>query len=57
MFVLMPGETLSINQLTGERTEAKGFKPAPAIVDGKQFKRPDRGVAFVSFPVRCTTLR
>lgn len=28
------GEVLSINELVGERTEAKGFKSAPAIVDG-----------------------
>ncbi len=32
------GETISLNQLTGERTEAKGFKPAPAIVDGTSLK-------------------
>ena len=29
-----PGQTLSINDLMGERTEAKGFKAAPAIMDG-----------------------
>lgn len=33
--VLEPGETLSINELVGERTAEKGFKPAPAITDGK----------------------
>ncbi len=31
---LKPGDTLSINDLVGERTEAKGFKAAPAIIDG-----------------------
>lgn len=31
---IKPGEVLSINALVGERTEAKGFKAAPAIVDG-----------------------
>ncbi|MBQ9949808.1 MAG: VanW family protein [Clostridia bacterium] len=34
--VLMPYEVLSINGLVGERTEAKGFLPAPAIMDGKR---------------------
>ncbi len=32
--VISPGETLSINALAGRRTEKKGYKPAPAIVDG-----------------------
>ncbi|MGE0880053.1 MAG: VanW family protein [Acidimicrobiia bacterium] len=32
--ILKPGETLSINQLVGPRTEEKGFVLAPAIVDG-----------------------
>lgn len=31
---IKPGEVLSINELVGERTVAKGFKAAPAIVDG-----------------------
>ncbi len=34
--VLQPGETLSINELVGERTAEKGFKEAPAIMDGKK---------------------
>ncbi len=34
--ILQPGETLSINELVGERTADKGFKPAPAITDGKK---------------------
>lgn len=33
--VLAPGETLSLNELVGKRTEAKGFRAAPAIVDGQ----------------------
>ena len=32
---LAPGETLSLNELVGERTAEKGFLPAPAITDGK----------------------
>ncbi len=31
---IKPGQVLSINELVGKRTEAKGFKAAPAIVDG-----------------------
>lgn len=31
---IKPGQVLSINELVGQRTEAKGFKAAPAIVDG-----------------------
>lgn len=31
---LDPGQTLSINDLVGERTAEKGFKSAPAIMDG-----------------------
>ncbi len=34
--VLQPGETLSVNGLVGERTAEKGFKAAPAIMDGKK---------------------
>ncbi len=33
--MLMPGETLSLNDLVGQRTEEKGFKAAAAIVDGQ----------------------
>lgn len=31
-----PGQVLSINGLVGERTEEKGFKKAPAIIDGQK---------------------
>lgn len=34
-FVLQPGETLSLNELVGQRTLEKGFTIAPAIVDGQ----------------------
>ena len=33
--MLMPGESLSLNKLVGQRTEEKGFKAAAAIVDGQ----------------------
>lgn len=32
--LILPGETLSINAIVGERTEAKGFVNAPSIKDG-----------------------
>jgi len=32
---ILPGETLSINSLVGERTEEKGFRSAPSIIDGQ----------------------
>ena len=35
-YVLEPDQVLSINELVGERTEEKGFLPAPAIMDGKR---------------------
>ncbi|MEG2686063.1 MAG: VanW family protein [Christensenellaceae bacterium] len=33
---IKPGQTLSINELVGERTAEKGFQAAPAIADGKK---------------------
>jgi vancomycin resistance protein YoaR len=33
--VVPPGEILSLNALVGERTLARGFVPAPSIVDGE----------------------
>jgi vancomycin resistance protein YoaR len=35
-YKLDPGQVLSINDLVGERTPEKGFKKAPAIMDGKK---------------------
>ncbi len=32
---ILPGETLSLNALVGQRTEGKGFRPAPSIIDGQ----------------------
>ncbi|MEG1560486.1 MAG: VanW family protein [Clostridia bacterium] len=36
--VILPDETLSINDLVGQRTAKKGFLPAPAIMDGKRLE-------------------
>ncbi|MBW3592932.1 MAG: VanW family protein [Actinobacteria bacterium] len=32
---LRPGETFSMNEVVGPRTEARGFRPAPTILDGE----------------------
>ena len=33
--IVMPGDTLSLNDAVGERTTERGFKPAPTIIRGK----------------------
>jgi Ca2+-binding RTX toxin-like protein len=32
--IVMPGEAFSVNDVVGRRTEAKGYKPAGAIIEG-----------------------
>lgn len=46
--IIQPGETFSFNETTGERSEAKGYKPAGAYVDGKLVEEPGGGVCQVS---------
>ncbi len=36
-YVILPGETLSLNQIVGPRTTANGFVPAQAIVAGQNY--------------------
>ena len=43
-----PGETLSFNKTTGERTEAKGYRPAGADSGGVLVQEPGGGVCQVS---------
>ena len=45
---LLPGETFSFNQATGQRTEAKGYKPASAIAGGETFDEIGGGVCQTS---------
>ena len=45
---LLPGETFSFNQATGQRTEAKGYKPAAAIAGGETFDEIGGGVCQTS---------
>jgi len=43
--VIMPGETFNLNQHVGQRTSAKGFKPAGAILYGEMIKSVGGGVS------------
>ena len=45
---LLPGETFSFNKATGQRTEAKGYKPAAAIAGGETFDEIGGGVCQTS---------
>lgn len=47
-FVLMPGETFSYNQVVGQRTPARGFKEAPAYLNGKVVQEYGGGICQVS---------
>lgn len=46
--VIAPGETVSVNTVTGPRTTAKGYKPAGAILNGIMVQEPGGGVCQVS---------
>ncbi len=46
--VIEPGQTLSINGLVGERTGEKGFKMAPAIIDGTLADQVGGGICQVA---------
>lgn len=43
--LIAPGETFSVNELTGKRTADKGYVPAPAIIDGKHVDDVGGGVS------------
>lgn len=45
---VLPGETFSFNSATGQRTEAKGYKPAAAIAGGETFDEIGGGVCQTS---------
>lgn len=45
---VLPGETFSFNEATGQRTEAKGYKPAAAIAGGETFDEIGGGVCQTS---------
>jgi vancomycin resistance protein YoaR len=43
--LIAPGETFSVNELTGKRTSDKGYVPAPAIIDGEHVDDVGGGVS------------
>ena len=43
-FVLQPGETFSMNEVLGERTLERGYKPAPAYSGSRLINSPGGGV-------------
>lgn len=45
---IMPGETFSFNEATGQRTAEKGYKPAAAIAGGQSFDEIGGGVCQTS---------
>ncbi len=45
---ILPGETFSFNQATGQRTAEKGYKPAAAIAGGETFDEVGGGVCQTS---------
>lgn len=46
--ILQPGEEFSFNKTTGERSEAKGYRPAGAYLNGELIEEPGGGVCQVS---------
>ena len=47
-YIIRPGETFSYNKTLGERTEAKGYKPAGAYMAGKTVETIGGGICQVS---------
>ena len=54
--VLKPGETLSLNDVLGDRTAADGWRPAPGYVGGRSEDQPGGGVCQVSTTLYCAAL-
>ncbi len=46
--ILQPGEEFSFNKATGERSPAKGYRPAGAYLNGELIEEPGGGVCQVS---------
>ena len=46
--ILQPGEEFSFNKATGERSTAKGYRPAGAYLNGELVEEPGGGVCQVS---------
>ena len=54
--ILNPGETFSYNGTVGERTSAKGYRPAGAYVGGKIVQEVGGGICQVSSTLYCCVL-
>ena len=54
--ILMPGEEFSYNDTLGKRTEAAGYKPAGAYLNGKVVTEVGGGICQVSSTLYCATL-
>ena len=46
--VLMPGEVFSFNKIVGNRTQERGFKPAPSFANGRIIESVGGGICQVS---------
>jgi vancomycin resistance protein YoaR len=46
--VLLPGETMSFNQVVGDRTDTAGFRYAPGIADGELIDTVGGGICQIS---------
>ena len=55
--IVQPGEIFSINECTGQRTPAKGYRAAGAINNGKLVNEPGGGVCQVSGTLYGAVLR
>ncbi len=54
-YIVYPGEVFSYNEVVGERTEAAGFKPAPAYVDGAEKDEIGGGACQISSTLYAAT--
>ena len=56
-YVLNPGETFSYNEAVGQRTAARGYKPAPAYVQGEAVDEIGGGICQTSSTLYLACLR
>jgi vancomycin resistance protein YoaR len=54
--ILMPGQTVSYNEVVGERTLARGFREAPVIVHGEMLEGVGGGACQVSSTLYAVSL-
>lgn len=54
--VLLPGDSFSFNEVVGERTAARGFRPAPSYVGGLTVDTVGGGICQVSSALYCCSV-